>query len=340
VDETSKGRPQPIISAAYDITDNLVARVSWALRYSRPPFEGATGTLRNIRVDEDEDGIGGSLSILNPNIDISKTNSYQAGLTYYTNSGGKFGINGYYDVEEDREVSVEFDPGLTPNRWETLMTELGYGPGDRYYDEEWTVSTSINARGTFINFGYELEASQDMGAFFEVLKGVYVFASLNHKFQKEGSVAEEEQDLGFFDEPKDPEIDASGGINYRFKRFSARVNWTWRGERVRSFGEAVVYPQPTVGNAGWYTPDPNDAVDTPYLIQTRVIRPEELRLDVNLSYRINDTFTVDFAARNITASNKPDRLESVIPGLIPTFAAVENRSDFGVNFTIGLTAEF
>ena len=200
--------------------------------------------------------------------------------------------------------------------------------------------SSINARGTFIKYGYELEGSQDMGAYFDILEGLYVYASMNHKFEAEGDIDEEEQGLGFFSEPNDPEIDASGGINYRFKRLSVRLNWTWRSERVRSFGEALVWTDPTVGNAGWYTTDPNDAIDEPYLIQTRLIRPSETRIDINLSYRINDTFTVDFAARNITESNKPDLLESVIPGQLPRYAAVENRERYGVNFTVGLTAQF
>ena len=225
------------------------------------------------------------------------------------------------------------------------MESLGFGPGSEYYENRWTVSTNDNASGSFNDYGFELEASHDLGFLGSFGRHFYVFGSYFQQFQKAGSVPEEESDLFVVPEGTETRINASGGINFSYKRLNLRANFTWRNERLESISEVIIWDDPTIGNPGWYTPTAADLEVTPYTQRVRLMRPSDLRIDISGSIRLTERFYFDFSARNITESN-PEPVYVLESGesLGPTrYRNVHDGSDkiiFGINFTLGISATF
>lgn len=353
IKQKAQSRPQPIISASYDITEKLVARASWAITYSNPPYEssqGAAGTLRQIEYSRNPDG-SGSMSVSNPGLKVARTQGWDVGLSYYTDAGGQFSILGYFREEEDRAISAVFSPNTSPDAWHAVMVDLGYGPGHQYYENEWTVNTSRNSAGTFVDYGFELEGRHDL-SFLSFLgdwgNRIYLYGSYFQQFQKSGSVPEGEESVFLVPEGMESRINASGGVNFNYKRLNLRVNFTWRNERLdgdSAIAEVIFWDDPYVGNAGWYTPTEADNGNEAYLQRVRLMRPADLRIDFSGSYRLTDHFTLDFSARNITESNpEPVWVREDGGSLGPmVFSNVDDGSDkilFGINFTIGLSGRF
>ncbi len=351
VDQKTQPRPQPIISAAYDITDNLVARLSWSVTYSNPPYEsseGAAGTLRRVQFIENADG-SGSMNVTNPSLDISKSTGWDAGLTYYTDTGGKYSVIFYYREEEDRAIEEFFSPSATPEAWDIIMRDLGYGPGTKFYENEWNVTTSVNAQGTFVDYGYELEARQDLGAFGNWGKYFYVYGSLFQQFQDAGDVPEDEEERGIFNIIPGTEmrLNASGGVSVTYGRYNLRVNATWRNERTadvdRALVDTIFWPDATVGNPGWYTASGADDDNEPYTTQMRLKIPEDFRVDITASIRLTDHLTLDFSARNVNNSNPVPFYEREDGGKLPLLGHIDDdseRTNYGVNFTIGISGTY
>ena len=350
ISQESRGKPQPIISAAYDVTDNLVARISWSTTYSNPPYEsteGAGGTLRRVQFVEDPDSNMGSMNVTNPSLEISKTIGWDVGLSYYTESGGKYSLTLYHREEEGRPVEVFYSRSGSESAWERVMEELGYGPGSYFYDNNWSVGTSINADGTFVDYGYELEARQDLSMLGDWGKHFYVYGSFFQQFQEPGDVPEDEE--GDFNVPLSNEtrINASGGINFRYKRLNLRANATWRNERTEDADDALVdaifWDDATVGNPGWYTPSPDDDGTDRFKRRMRLVRPESLRIDISGSFQLTKHLALDFSARNITKDNPEPVYVREDGGELPFLGHLHDgteKSIYGINFTIGLSGEF
>lgn len=343
INEASRGQPQPIISASFDITSKLVARASWALSYSNPPFEsstGAGGTLRRITFNPDAGGFGGELDVTNPNLEISRTVSWNLGLTYYTDSGGKFSINGFYDTEEDRPVGVTYTPATHPENWQTLMEELEYGPGTEYWDEGWEVSSDVTAQSTFINYGYELEARHDLSFLGSWGRHIYLYGSFFQRFE-DVEVAENETDLINIDEDPPADLNASGGISMNYKRLRVQLNFTWRNERVSNVFDGIIWTDPTLGNPGWFTPSlDDDEAPASELNSIKVVSPADLRIDITASFQITENLAIDFSARNITESNPYDTYILANGSELPYYGQLGGRAEtnsYGINFTIGIS---
>lgn len=345
IDQKAVSQPQPIISAAYDITDRLTARLSWSTSYSNPPYEdseGEAGTLRDVSYNENPDG-SGSMDVTNPELDVAKTIGWDAGLAYYTDAGGKFAVNVYYRTEHERAIGVTYSQANSPEAWDAVMRSLGYGPGHRYYENEWDVTTSINADSTFIDYGYELEARQDLAFLGDWGKYFYLYASFFQKFNKAGDIPQDE--AGEFDVVEDDQIElnASGGISMDYKRLSVQANFTWQNERTTRITSGIFWDDPTIGNPGWYTPIESDNEPTSYERGLELVSPEDLRIDLTVGYRLTDRLTLDFSARNITESYPLEIYKLTDEGRLPLYGHLEDRGQaqsYGINFTIGLSGHF
>lgn len=356
IDLNSQGRPQPIASVAYDVTDQLVARVSWSTTYSNPPYEaseGAAGTLRRVQFVKDPGEDTGQMNVSNPDLKISKTMGWDVGLSYYTESGGKYSITAYYRTEEDRAIEVtyapnESDAGLQA-AWEDVMRQLGHRPGSFYYENDWTVTTSVNAPGTYVNYGYELEARQDLSILGDWGKFFYVYGTFFQQFEDAGDVPEGDEDFYRINYDTEMRINASGGISFDYKRLNIRFNATWRNQRTVDddpedvFPVAIFWDDATIGNPGWYSPTEADDDSDSYRRDVRLVLPEDLRIDVSASFRLTDHYTLDFSARNITNSNPAPEYVIDGKGRLPYYGKVYGdgeQSNYGVNFTIGLSGSF
>ena len=212
---------------------------------------------------------------------------------------------------------------------------------------EASVTTDINADDTFVDYGYELEARQSMGFLGGIGKHFYLYGSFFQGFEEAGEIPEEQVGEVNIVESDQTKLNASGGINFSYKRLELRVNATWQNKRVAdeddAIRDAIIWPDARVGNPGWFTPDPTDDSDTPYAYTAELIQPEDLRIDISGSFRLTDHFTLDWSARNITKSYPLPYYELSDGSQLPYYGQIHNQSQkqiYGVNFTIGLSATF
>lgn len=327
VDEESRGRPSPIISSSYDLTDNIMLRLSWSQTYAKPDYEGAYGILRTVRFDQDQDGEGGSINISNPNLKPWTSNNWDFGVAYYTDGGGQISVSYYTKSIEDFHTDLTVAPS-DPEYLATLA-EIGFGPDSIYVTDGWVVTTPVNGEGTATTHGYELEARHDLGFLGKWGETLYAYASFTTK-KKSGN----QNELNQIGSTSDDFM--AGGISWRWWRLSARVNATWRDEEIRSSSLIYKWPDPSVGD-----PTPGGPVtdDEQYEVAFVTYQPAELKVDVNFGIRLWENYALDFSARNVTNTSRDLRARS-LDGSYPEYARLLNRQEFGVNFTIGFSGKF
>lgn len=332
INEKSKGKPSPMISGAFDLTEKWVLRTSWSRTYAAPSFEGEFGVLRNVRfrqpqLNNDGTVTPGTIEVGNPSLRPWVSDNYDVGVSFYTDSGGKFSLNAFYKDISDMHQTVETlksDP-----EYLSLLGELGYGPDSTYARDEWRITTVVNVPDGGSQYGWEFDFQQDMSALGSWGRFFYVFASYS---TKKRSVAETVQSADAQFGNTSADNFASGGININIARFSARINMTWANERILSSGNYVLLTDPRVKREG-------DKPETFTPVPFQIYRPAEIRIDLNLAYRLSDRYTLDFAARNITDTGR-ESIVRTLDGTLPDFASKGERSVYGVNFTVGISGRW
>lgn len=327
VDEKSTGKPSPVISAAYDLTDQIVLRVSWSQSFAKADYEGSYGVLRTVQFDQNQDGLGGTINIGNPNLEPWTSTNWDFGASYYTESGGQFSVSYYTKSIVDFHTNLTFLPGDAD--YLAILEEIGLGADSVYARDQWVVTTAVNGEGTATTYGYELEAKHDFGFLGDWGKTLYAYASYTTK-KKSGNQNEVDQIGSTSDDFM------AGGISWNWWRLSARVNATWRDEEMRSSGTIYKWPDPTVGDP---TPGGPQTEDEEFEVAYMTYRPAELKVDVNFAVRLWDNYQLDFSARNITNTSRDLRARS-LDGSYPEYARLLNRQEFGINFTIGFSGKF
>ncbi len=327
IDEKSKGRPAPMVSGAFDITEQLVFRAAWSRKYAPPAYEGPYGILRNVTFTQPRDGVPGRINVGNPSLQPWNSDDWDFGLSYYTESGGKYSFNYFTKSISDMHQTITITQDDV--RFLQILSDLGFGPDSEYARGDWEVTTVINAPDGGKQYGWEVDFQQDLSILGGWGQYFYLFASYSTKRR---SVAEtvENADAQFGNNA--PDNFASGGLNFNLRRFSSRVNVTWRNEQIISRGTMPRLTNPQVPR------DTNDS-STFDPIPFEAYRPSEIRLDLNMAYRLTDRLTLDFAARNITDTGR-ERFIRSLDGSFPEYAMKGQRSSYGINFTVGLSGRF
>ena len=324
VNEKAITSPSPMISASFDLTDSIILRASWAQTSAAKNIEDTI--LRDVRYDTDSSPPRAIVN--NKELEPWKADSYDFGVSYYTQSGGKFSVSYFIKEESDFHENVSFI--VTEDDLDSLPN-YGLPPDPSFLG--WVIETQRNGEGTATSTGYELEFSQSMGGlgnFWEPLRKwlepFYVYASYTNK-ERTQDVVEGTSIIT----PVGPSSDETlaGGVNFRYKRFNARVNATWRSEQVRGGGVVRVLIDPTMPSGD----------DNYTEVAAFTLVPDELKVDVNLSYRISDKLSIDFTAKNITNTSRETYFMTV-DDTYPAYAQLNERQVFGVSYTIGLSGQW
>ncbi|MCC5805552.1 MAG: TonB-dependent receptor [Opitutales bacterium] len=341
IDEKSKGRPAPMVSGAYDITEQLVFRAAWSRKYAAPAYEGAYGILRSVTFSQPRDGSPGRINVGNPSLRPWSSDDWDFGISYYTESGGKYSFNYFTksisDMHRTRVVRRDFNnlpeevaEGRDPLEvYLEVLAELGFGPNSIYAQEDWEVTTLVNWPDGGKQYGWEVDFQQDLSILGGWGQYFYLFAAYSTK-RRTVSETVEDADAQFGNNA--PDNFASGGLNFNYRRFTTRVNVTWRNEQIISRGAMPRLTNPHV-------PRNTNDLSTFDPIPFEAYRPAEFRVDLNMSYRLSDRYTLDFAARNITDTGRVRYIRS-LDGSFPEYAMKGQRSQYGVNFTVGLSGRF
>ena len=323
IDEESKGKPSPVVSALYDLTEQISLRLSWSRTYAKPDFEGAYGVLQRVEYDRNEFGSGGTIKIGNPGLEPWTSNNWDFGVSYYTESGGK--LTAVYYTKSIKDFHQRITVGPEDPRYEGIMDSIGLGSNSTFAQEGWLVETAVNGEGTAKTYGYEFEIAQSLSILGEW--GKYFYLTGSYTTKRESGNQDSLDQIGTTSDDF-----AAAGIVFDYKRFSARLNATWRSESIRGTGTNYLWPDPSIG-------PPEDADLTEYLVETYRYEPAEWKVDLNLAYRFSDRFILDFSARNITNTAQNTYFRSV-GDEYPEYAQVLARETFGVQFTTGFSGTF
>lgn len=320
VDAESKGKPYYMASIAYDITDNLVARLSYSRNHGKPDFEDI---LRRIEFQSDEDdGEGGIIRVGNPELEPWTADNYDLSLAYYTDSGGKLAVS--YFVKNVKNFHLENERRLTQGNYEEQMTMVGLTPNDYYVG--WDLNTTLSGQGTAKTTGYEFEASHPLDFLGGWGKHFYVFA--NYTTKKLSANQDITGQLGATSNDF-----ATGGVSFQYKRFSTRVNVTYRDENIRGSDLVPLYD---------HDPAANDGQGGPVQVGEIAVyefEPAETRVDVSVGYQFTDHIGFFANARNVTNTSQIDRRSSA-GDVYPSYAEPYEIKEFSVQVTLGLEGRF
>jgi iron complex outermembrane receptor protein len=286
----------PSLHLTYSLKENFLIRAAYARTYGRPDF---TEIVPNTNINEtDLDEGTADPSILRGRITVRNTglrpwtgDNYDLSAEYYTDQGGLFSAGVFR-----KEIKDFFGEAV---RLATAadLEELDLDP--RYVG--WQITTQYNLPGAARVTGMEFNVRHSLrplGAW-----GRYFQAFVNGtKLELEGS--QDADFLGFIPES------ANWGLNARWKRFGAVLNWNHRGKQKRG---AMV------------------AVNGYEYITARTT------LDLSMDYQLSSRFTLYGNAQNVF--NEPETAHRYGPDT-PHYAKHHRETKHGVQITLGVKGSF
>lgn len=293
----------PSLNLTYNITDNLLVRLGYALTMGRPDYATIlpfTTIDDNENFDIDPTASPGTLTTRNTGLKPWEANNYDLSVEYYYGKGGVLS-GGVFQKD-----LTNFFQTRTGTVDAALAEQLGVGP--EFIG--WGVSTTVNGPGTATIKGIEFNSIRQLD--FIPGWGRYFSVSANAtKLQLEGP--SQSAFTGFI--PKTGNI----GLSFNKKPVSAKINLNYRGRQQRNAQTGAQYGGAANGFYEYY--------------QSRV------NVDVNVEYTFSKRFKVFANARNIF--NVPQILERVSTiNETPIHAQRYQQEEFGIQMAIGVKGSF
>lgn len=293
----------PSFDSSYNIRPNLIARAAYARSLGRPDLGNIipSTTLPDLNASGPY-----AITTINSSLKPTKVNAFDVSLEYYFAKTGVFSVGAFRKDFSDFVGGSVAQAATLP-----LLTELGIPNAQDYVNAGATVATRFNvgtARVTGIEFNYSQVL--DVPILPDWTKAFTVYANGQQMHLMGSTLA----DFSNF-------IPASGswGIKYGAKKFSAQVNWNYRG-RQRLTQQTITYNGVAHTDNGFY----------------EYFKPR-IYTDVNFNYRYNEHVGVFLNARNLT--NVAQDAQRYGP-TTPSYARTYRREEFGVQYTLGVKGTF
>lgn len=293
----------PSFDTSYNVTHNIIARAAYARSIGRPDL----GNIIPSTTLPDLNGTAPyNITTVNASLKPTQTNAYDVSLEYY------FAKTGVFSVGAFRKDFSDFVGGSVarPATLE-LLNDLGIPDAQSYVTAGATVSTRFNvgtARVTGVEFNYSQVLDVDFLPTWS--KDFTVYANGQQMHLAGSTLA----DFSNF-------IPASGswGVKYAKSKFSAQVNWNYRG-RQRLAQQTITYNGLAHTDEGFY----------------EYFKPR-IYTDINFNYRFSNLIGVFVNARNLTnVAQDAQRYGPVSPSWSRTY----RREEFGVQYTVGVKGTF
>ena len=302
----------PSFDTSYNVTHNIVARVAYARSIGRPDL----GYIIPSTTLPDTSVISNTYAIttVNASLKPTQTNAFDVSLEYY------FAKTGVFSVGAFRKDFSDFVGGSVPQTATlALLESLGIPDAANLLASAAatnpsalvTVATRFNvgsARVTGVEFNYSQVLDVDF--FPKWTKAFTVYAN-GQQMHLEGSTL---ADFSNF-------IPASGswGVKYAKNKFSAQVNWNYRG-RQRLTQQSITYNGLAHTDEGFFD----------------YFKPR-IYTDINFNYRVSGLVGLFVNARNLTnVAQDAQRYGPVSPSWSRTY----RREEFGVQYTVGVKGSF
>lgn len=313
----SKGKPSYSISTSYEITKNLVGKLSYSRTFGRIDLENATVGLlsasNQFTLNEDDNPTAtprGVINVANPNLKPWISDNWDAGLYYYTDSGGKIGVSYFTKNVTNYQEKLSFASDSPV--FNEVLGSLGLDP--TYY-ADWRLDTAVNGPGKSKVSGYEIEVAQDL-RFIPYLgdwgQRFYVFGNYSDKKRKQAPELLTNR----------PAADktASAGLQFATARFSMMVKATWTDLKLAQGTSSVSY----------------NGVSYPMGIYS----PSITKVDANANFQINKRVSIYASARDIFNSGDIRKRYEINSMLYPAYAQWDDIKEFGVNVSVGVKVQF
>lgn len=311
VDGKVSNKPNFMTSVAYDITKDVTARLSYSKSSGRPDWENGILSVGggSIEITESTDPNAASKGTIvksNPDLKPSENDSWDAQLAWYTPSGGKLAVSGFYKLTKNPQETISVFSG--DPLFESLLEAESLNPDDF---EGWTWKTTVNTAGTGKTIGYELEASQNLGILGSFGKNFNVFASFSHHYKKQNNTT-------YLTIKPTAGSSASGGVNFSWKRLNVLTRWVWLEEKYLGSTTYTINGQDYI--LGRYT-------------------PATVNIDLNIRYQLTRQFGLFFNGRNIFNTDTKE-IRHDADGTFPSWAKTVSTKRYGVTAVVGIQATF
>ncbi len=293
----------PSLDASYNLTHDLIARFGYAKSIGR---QDLPNIIPSTQLPDLTVAGPYTITTINSSLEPTKTNSYDLSLEYYFSKTGVVSL-GLFRKDFSNFVGSSVAQPATLD----LLNELGVADAQTYVNAGALVSTAFNvgsARVTGVEFNYsQVLDSEYLPAW---TRSFTVYAN-GQQMHLEGSTL---ADFSNF-------IPASGswGVKYGSGKFSAQVNWNYRG-RQRLTQSSITYAGVAHTDNGFFT----------------YYKPR-IYTDVNFAYRYNERLGLFINARNLT--NVAQDSQTYGP-TSPSWSRTNRREEFGVQYTVGVKGSF
>lgn len=313
----SKGKPSYSISTSYDITKNLVGKLSYSRTFGRISLEDATVGLlsasNQFTLNEEDDPTispRGTIQVANPNLKPWISDNWDVALYYYTDSGGKVGVSYYTKDVSNYQETISLTSANS--NFANVLESLGLDP--TYY-ADWRLSTAVNGPGKSKTTGYEFEVAQDL-RFIPYIgdwgQRIYVFGNYSDKKRKQAPTLLSSR----------PAADktASAGIQFATNRFNMMVKAVWTDLKLQQNTTSIVY----------------NGVTYPIGIYS----PSMTKVDANANFQITKRVSVYASARDIFNTGDIRKRYEINSMLYPAYAQWDDFREYGVNVSMGVKVQF
>jgi outer membrane receptor protein involved in Fe transport len=332
VNQHVTGDPSYSFSMAYKLTKKIDLKASYSRSFKLQNLEnGSVGIItgNNLAITEytpseqaAQSGAQGQIVVANPALKPETSDNWDFETSYYTDNGGKLSVS-YYIKNVTNQVQ-NFTTYSGSTEFDQAVTALGLSPSE--YDG-WRIVTSANSTTVQKTTGWEFMATQDLG----------VFGKFGRRFS--GFLSYSMTD---FPPPSPPvpytitnpdgtvtsltptvitvtlRADRFGGagLQYSGDRFSFQVRGTYRNAN-----EVTASRITTNGNI------------------FRRMQPAETRIDVNMSYALNKTYSLFLSGRDVLKGQR-DEVYQMDGGGLASYATLADRKKFGTSWNCGIKGKW
>ena len=293
----------PSLDASFNVRSNLIARVGYAKSIGR---QDLPAIVPSLQLPDLSTGGTPTITTINSGLKPTQVNSYDVSLEYYFAKTGVFSVGAFRKDFRDFVGGSASIPATVE-----LLTELGVPDPATYVAAGAYVQTPFNvgkARVTGVEFNYSQVLDADNLP--QWLHRFTVYAN-GQQMHLQGSTL---ADFSNF-----IPVSGSWGIKYGASKFSAQINWNYRG-RQRLGLASITYQGGPHTERGFYT----------------YFKPR-IYTDVNFAYRFTERVGVFLNARNLT--NVVQDSQTYGP-TSPSWSRTNRREEFGVQYTLGIKGNF
>jgi iron complex outermembrane receptor protein len=335
INQSSKGDPSFTYGAGYKLTKKIDLKASYSRSFKLQPLEsGNVGILSGNNqlliepFDLDQqlanNDAKGRIAIANPGLKPETSENIDLEISYYTDNGGKISLS--YYTKNVKNATQTFTTYSGTEEFDQAVSALGFEPAEF---EDWRVETSANSTLVQKTSGYELFVSQDFGIFGPWGRRISAFASFAITdlpdpapvapytiTNPNGTTTTLTPGVSVM--TKKADRFGGLGLQYSGNRFLVQIRGTYRNENQVPGTGVTVFADGT---------------------ELRRMQPAETRIDINASYLINKTYSVFVSARDVFNGHRDEVWEDS-RGLIPSFARIHDRKEFGTTWSVGVKGKW